>query len=495
MISSSLPCPRHALEPALRGELDPHETERLEQHLETCSTCRQQLSQLAAEPDFWNRATEHLSATIEPLPSLGDSGVLIAPTGEPAGADVPPSPSQHSFSPASHPETLGRVDQFEIEEEIGRGGCGVVYRGFDTHLNRPVAIKFLASHLASNGVARQRFSREARAAAAVMHPNVVPIHHVKEEVDHPYLVMGLVDGRSLEAHVRKHGPLEMKEAVRIAMQVASGLAAAHRQGLIHRDIKPANILIEQDVSRVMITDFGLARAADDSDLTQTGWLAGTPHYMSPEQARGDVVDRRSDLFSLGSLMYFMVTGREPFRAEKPFAVMQNIINRPHLPACAENSDVTATFSQLIDKLLEKDRRDRFATADEVQRRLEKYLAHLNNPHLTPRPRRILTRRQKRMRLWGGIAAAGVALLALAVWQAWPAKTTLPSGSGAPSTSPYLPPSATAEFLRSLEDVKSFEEIGLELQQIQQELNQLEWQLEAAPFGLGPELPPLPTPAQ
>ena len=316
----------------------------------------------------------------------------------------------------SHPELLGRIDTFEIEKVIGRGGCGVVYKGFDRELNRPVAIKVLAPHLASNGIARQRFSREARAAAAVVHPNVVPIHGVSAGPERPYIVMSLVNGRSLEAHVREYGSLELKDIVRIARQIADGLAAAHRQGLIHRDIKPANILLEQDVSRVMITDFGLARAADDAAITQTGWLAGTPHYMSPEQAKGAEIDQRSDLFSLGSLIYFMSTGREPFRAEKPFAVIQKIINDTPEKARQVNSEVSKTLGQIIDRLLAKSPKDRFSSAEAVHETLEKYLAHLQNPLASPKPKDIVVRR-KRIRA-PILAMAAVVLLVFAGWYAF-----------------------------------------------------------------------------
>ena len=237
----------------------------------------------------------------------------------------------------------------------GAAGWELSFKGFDAELNRPVAIKFLAPHLAASGVARQRFAREAQAAAAVVHPNVVPIHSVNSSPVRPYIVMALVSGRSLQKHVEHHGPLPVKDVVRIGQQIAAGLAAAHEQGLVHRDIKPANILLEHDVSRVMITDFGLARAADDAALTQTGWLAGTPHYMSPEQAGGEEIDHRSDLFSLGSVMYFMATGREPFRAEKSLAVLQKIARAMTLlQPVRSTAPFRRTLEQIIEKLLAKD---------------------------------------------------------------------------------------------------------------------------------------------
>ena len=169
-------------------------------------------------------------------------------------------------------------------------------------------MKVLAPFLAGSGAARKRFAREARAAAAVVHEHVVAIHDVKSEGESPFLVMQYVAGESLQQRIDREGPLDLCEILRIGMQTASGLAAAHSQGLVHRDVKPSNVLLEEDVDRALLSDFGLARAADDASLTQTGFHPGTPQYMSPEQARGDLVDCRSDLFSLGSVMYVMCTG-------------------------------------------------------------------------------------------------------------------------------------------------------------------------------------------
>src|SRR5262249_6068127 len=213
------------------------------------------------------------------------------------------------LSPSGRPDALGRLAHYEILEVIGRGSMGIVLRGFDEKLHRVVAIKVMAAQLATSAAARRRFTREAQAQAAVSHDHIVTIHAVEEATGLPYLVMQFVAGMSLQERLDRNGPLELHEILRIGMQTASGLAAAHAQGLIHRDIKPANILLENGVERVKVTDFGLARAAVDASLTQSGVVAGTPHYMSPEQARGDAVDQRTDLFSLGSVLYAMCTGR------------------------------------------------------------------------------------------------------------------------------------------------------------------------------------------
>ena len=218
-------------------------------------------------------------------------------------------------APTDDPAMLGRLGGYEISGVVGAGGMGVVLKAIDKSLDRTVAIKVLAPHLAASGAARKRFAREAKAAAAVLHPNVIAIHSVSNDEALPYLVMPYLRGTSLQKRLDEEGPLSLHEILRIGSQIAAGLAAAHAQGLVHRDIKPANILLEQGVERVAITDFGLARAVDDATITHSGVIAGTPQYMSPEQARGEPVDGRSDLFSLGSVLYSICTGRPPFRAE------------------------------------------------------------------------------------------------------------------------------------------------------------------------------------
>jgi hypothetical protein len=187
------------------------------------------------------------------------------------------------LAPPDHPENLGRLGEYEVISRLGQGGMGVVLKGFDAALNRYVAIKVLAPQWSSDAGARRRFTREARAAAAVSHPHVITIHAVGEWRGRPYLVMEYVTGASLQQRIEEAGPLELGELLRIGAQAASGLAAAHAQGLIHRDIKPGNIMLENELARVKITDFGLARAVDDTRLTQHGALAGTPPYMAPEQ--------------------------------------------------------------------------------------------------------------------------------------------------------------------------------------------------------------------
>src|SRR5205823_1838085 len=191
----------------------------------------------------------------------------------------------------------------------GRGAMGVLVRAYDTQLCRTVAIKLMSPQLMLNSHARERFFREARAAAGINHPNIVTIHAVSEHAGVPFLVMEFVGGRSLMDRIRSDAPLKPIDTLRISAQIASGLAAAHQQGVIHRDIKPANIMLEDSIERVKITDFGLARVSmEQSDLTSQGVVVGTPAYMSPEQVNGEPLDSRSDLFSLGCVMYAMTAG-------------------------------------------------------------------------------------------------------------------------------------------------------------------------------------------
>src|SRR5262245_28557486 len=267
--------------------------------------------------------------------------------------------------PAGRPETLGRIGHYEVLEVLGRGGFGIVFRAIDDVLQRVVAVKVLAPSLAATSPARKRFLREARSAAPIQHENVVRVFETGEE-PLPYLVMEFVPGETLQDRLDRTGPLEVPEALAVARQIAEGLAAAHEKGLIHRDIKPSNILIDSGPQQqVKITDFGLARAADDASLTHSGTVAGTPMYMAPEQAKGVALDHRSDLFSLGSVMYAMLTGRPPFRAENTPAVLRRVAEGEARPIREVIPEVPEWLCRVVEKLHEKDPAGRFQTAREV----------------------------------------------------------------------------------------------------------------------------------
>ncbi len=415
------------LEALLRGTLPPDDEAALIAHLDACDLCRAAMDERfaaeafptgmrpdldGADPQSRSELRRVLSALRGPGPepdandvtssgieSSGDTTSALhadrpavasqpAPTGLPGDATFPEPPDAADqltpvergfFRPSDDPQSLGRLGSYEILGLVGRGGMGVVMKAYDPSLKRVVAVKSLTPALAFDAVARRRFTKEAQAAAAVCHDHVVNIHAVDESGSLPYLVMQFIPGPSLQQKLDRDGPLGIKEILRIGMQVASGLAAAHAQGLIHRDIKPSNILLENSVERVKITDFGLARVIDDASLSDLGTIAGTPGYMSPEQARGEMLDRRSDLFSLGSLLYAMCTGRAPFRAESALAVLKKVNEEEPRPIRSRNAEVPEWLVAIIAKLMAKRPGDRYQSASEVAEVLGLHLAHLQQP--------------------------------------------------------------------------------------------------------------------
>jgi WD40 repeat protein len=244
---------------------------------------------------------------------------------------------------------------------------GVVLHGYDPSLDRDIAIKVIDPLLANNEVARQRFCREARAAAAVTHDNLVAVHQVNEDEPSglPYLVMQLINGESLEQRLKRIGKLSVPEVARLGMQAAAGLAAAHAGGLIHRDIKPGNILLEAPGDRVKLTDFGLARVAEDVKLTRTGFVSGTPLYMAPEQALDEATDHRADLFSLGAILYEMCAGRPPFTGNSVLVILRQIADTKHRPLRELEPTIPGWLAETIDRLLAKKPGDRIQTAAEL----------------------------------------------------------------------------------------------------------------------------------
>lgn len=372
----------------LRGGLTSSEEESLQLHLDVCLACRQLLSSSAADEAAWDEAHQFFSSEAQdnalcigeaqPLEAHGTNGEQFE---EPESIES----LLKLLGPTDDPRMLGRIGSYEIVGVLGRGGMGVVFKAYEPSLNRYVAIKLLLPHLAASGAARMRFAREGRAAAAVIDDNVLPIFSVSEWQGIPYLVTQLSRGSNLQKRINETGPLELREILRLGMQTASGLAAAHAQGLVHRDIKPSNILLDGTVDRALLTDFGLARAVDDASITCSGIIAGTPQYMSPEQACGGAVDARSDLFGLGSVLYTMCTGRPPFRAENSFAVLR-LITDVHPRSIREiNPDIPEWLCVIIAKLMSKSPEERYQSAAEVAELLSACLAHVQQPTVVDIP--------------------------------------------------------------------------------------------------------------
>ncbi len=268
------------------------------------------------------------------------------------------------LSPTTRPDSLGRLGHYEVLQVLGSGGFGIVFRAFDDILQRVVAVKVMAPEMAATSPARKRFLREARSSAAIRHENVVQVYEVCER-PLPYLVMEFIPGETLQQKLDRTGPLEASEVLRIGRQVAEGLAAAHSSDLIHRDIKPGNILIEGGTHKVKITDFGLARAADDASISHSGIVAGTPMYMAPEQALGHRIDQHDDLFSLGSVLYQMVSGRPPFRAPSTLAVLKRVAEESPRPIPEIIPETPDWLCGIIQKLHAKNPDARFQSAREV----------------------------------------------------------------------------------------------------------------------------------
>jgi serine/threonine protein kinase/Flp pilus assembly protein TadD len=287
------------------------------------------------------------------------------------------------FSPSPHTLVGQTVSHYKILEHLGSGGMGVVYKAQDLKLDRTVALKFLPIELTSNTHAKNRFIQEAKAASALDHLNICTIHELGEtDGGQVFMAMSCYDGTTLQMKIEQ-GPLKLENAIDLAMQAASGLASAHKHGIVHRDIKPANIIISCD-GVVKILDFGLAKLKGQLDLTKTGATLGTALYMSPEQARGEEVDHRSDIWSLGVVLYEMLTGICPFRAEHEQAVLYRILNEDPEPVGTYRQDVSPELLEIVDRALKKDTVDRYPSVNEILRDLSRAKSQAGTG--TPAPR-------------------------------------------------------------------------------------------------------------
>ena len=275
------------------------------------------------------------------------------------------------------------ISHYRITEQLGAGGMGVVFKAQDSRLERAVALKFLPEKLAQQPQALERFRREARAASALNHPGICTIYDIGEQDGQAFIAMEFIDGETLRSHI--HGqPLAVEEVLELGIQIAEALEAAHAEGIIHRDIKPANIFVTKR-GRAKVLDFGLAKLVpkgiaggdgDSSDASASansivGIISGTPSYMSPEQVRGDDLDPRTDIFSLGLVLYEMATGRQAFGGGTGGAIIEAVLTRPPAAVRSVNPDIPPRLEAIIDKALQKDREQRYQNVAQMLAELQR----------------------------------------------------------------------------------------------------------------------------
>jgi serine/threonine protein kinase/predicted esterase len=369
-------CASTTVQKFLNGQLDLSQEASLVEHLDACDDCRHAMEAMVAPSGGWSEMKSLLETGSATYDLSSDFSTSVAEVGIPTYAqDMARYVKLH---PSDDPSKMGRMGTMEIIGVVGRGGMGIVFKAHDTVLSRIVAIKVLDPMIANLESARKRFARESRAMASISHEHIVPVYAVDEHRQLPYLVMEYVPGGTLENRLAQ-GPMDAIEITRSVLQIAKGLEAAHRVGIIHRDIKPSNILLDSGTERIRVADFGLARGLDDLAATRSFTLVGTPQFMSPEQVRGDTCDARSDLFSLGSLMFALCTGNSPFQADGVYATMQRIVNDTPFSIANYRNDLPDWMLSMTDRLLAKEPCNRFQSAEEVVVALEQELSLLQGP--------------------------------------------------------------------------------------------------------------------
>ena len=334
----------------------------------------------------------------------------IPEEGEPTRREI----SELIQSAINPPPLSGRtISHFQIGEPLGGGGMGVVYHAEDTRLGRSVALKFLAPELVRDPAAKARFLNEARAASALDHPNLCTILEVGESEDGLlFLAMPRYDGESLERRIAR-GPLSVEEALDLAVQIARGLAKAHQHGIVHRDVKPGNLFVTSD-GMVKILDFGIAKLSGEVGQTRLGAVLGTPSYMAPEQTRGEAVDARADVWSLGAVLYEMLSGKRPFAGGTGVAVVHAVLHDTPEPLARVRPEVPAELNRIVSRMLAKDPKDRHADASEVLADLRSNLGLATTSSLSLPPAGRPRRRVPRV-AWGALALALAGAVALFVW--------------------------------------------------------------------------------
>jgi TolB-like protein/Tfp pilus assembly protein PilF/predicted Ser/Thr protein kinase len=304
------------------------------------------------------------------------------------------------------------AERYEIVEELGRGGMGIVYRAVDNKLKRTIALKFLPSEWTYDLQAKERFIREAQAAAALDHPHICTVHEIDEAEGRMFISMAYVEGESLKTRIER-GPLKLGEVMDVGMQVAEGLKEAHKKGIVHRDIKSANIMVTEK-GQAKIMDFGLARMSGRALLTKEGTTMGTVAYMSPEQARGEDVDHRSDIWSLGVVLYEMLSGRLPFKGEHDQTIIHSILKEQPRPIAELRPEIPKPLQELIGKALEKSRDRRYQSMDELFSDLRSLTEGIEPEGIRIRRRRAKLLKWKRTAVYTGLAGMIFLLAAVAL---------------------------------------------------------------------------------
>jgi hypothetical protein len=408
-------CPNvQVLQRLLLGQLPAAEAEALAEHLENCLHCSSVVPALIAPDPLAEAVRAQSSAApvadadaigelVERLqrqgPPLSDPGTAapsealsrqttLGPATKPAEPRKDRTAEVYAYlAPPQGPDEIGRLGGYRVLRMIGAGGMGVVFQAEDPQLGRLVALKVMRPGLASDAVVLKRFLREARAMGAIKHDHVLTVYQVGEERSVPFFAAELLEGESLEDRLRRVGHLPVAEVLRIGREMAEGLAAAHERGLVHRDVKPANVWLEQPRGRVKVLDFGLARnAREDAKLTKQGTILGTPSYMAPEQARGGTVDPRTDLFSLGCVLYRACTGRLPFQGDDKISILLSVNTEDPPPPVQVCPDVPAGLSDLVMRLLAKKPEDRPQSAAAVVAALHELERPPAPPHASARLR-------------------------------------------------------------------------------------------------------------
>lgn len=373
-------CQQFDVLPFLEGQADAD----FEAHLSDCQVCQQRLDDASAPVEFRQSLPQHLSdpaLMLDERPGAdtsyrsGGNNALGDDSAERSGPDL----LKWWLAPSNDHRFLGRVAQYGIVQVIGRGGMGLVLEAIDLELERTVAVKTILQPLAIDGAGRARLLREAAAAASLKHPHIIPIYSIQQWRDVPYMVMPLVRGGTLFHKRPANSRFRPEQIAQVGQQVSSALAAAHQQGVIHRDIKPTNILLDDDLNHVVLTDFGLARSGEDATLTLSGTVAGTPSFMAPEQALGKDIDARSDLFSMGCVLYWMATGASPFQADSCYDSFRKLMDQQPEPIERQDPQFPRALSQLISELLHKSPDRRIESAQEANDLLNQLVAHWENP--------------------------------------------------------------------------------------------------------------------